>query len=255
MKMTMDYQMMIFLCAAGFMAAFIDSIAGGGGIISIPAVMAIGVPPHLALGTNKLGAVFGSLSSTITYSRSKKIYFPLIKYMIPFTLIGAVLGVETVLSINEKALEIIILVLILIVAIYTIFKKDLGASNDFQGLTKKNIALGCVLAFVIGFYDGMFGPGSGSFLVFIFISIYRFDYSISAGNGRILNFTSCAASFVTFALNGSVDFLLGIPFAISMILGGLAGAKFAIKKGAKVIKPIFIAIALALIVKMLYSLL
>ncbi|WP_372999918.1 sulfite exporter TauE/SafE family protein [Lutispora sp.] len=251
----MDFEVLIFLCAAGFMAAFVDSIAGGGGIISIPAVMAIGIPPHLALGTNKLGAFFGSFSSTVTYSKSKKIYFPLIKYMIPFTLIGAVLGVETVLSINEKALEIIILVLTLIIAIYTICKKDLGASNDFQGLTKKNIALGCILAFAIGFYDGMFGPGSGSFLIFIFISIYKFDYPISAGNGRILNFTSCAASLITFGLNGSVDFLLGIPFVISMILGGLTGAKFAIKKGAKVIKPIFVAIALALIIKMLYSIL
>lgn len=251
----MDFGVLFFLCAAGFMAAFVDSIAGGGGIISIPAIMAIGIPPHLALGTNKLGAFFGTLTSTITYSKSKKIYFPLMKYLIPFTFIGAVLGVETVLSINEQALEIIILVLILLIAIYTIRKKELGASNEFKGLTKKNIALGCILVFSIGFYDGMFGPGSGSFLLFIFISIYKFDYSISAGNGRILNFASCMASLLTFALNGSVDFAMGIPYAISMILGGYAGTKFAIKKGAKVIKPIFIAIALALTIKMLYSIL
>jgi len=245
--------MLLFLFAAGFIAAFVDSIAGGGGIISIPAIMAIGMPPHVALGTNKLGAFFGSFTSTIAYSKSKKIYFPLIKYLIPFTFIGAVLGVETVLSINERALEKVILVLIMLIAVYTIRKKELGVSNEFKGLTRENIILGCILAFSIGFYDGMFGPGSGSFLLFIFISIYKFDYSISAGNGRILNFTSVMASLITFALNGSVDFARGIPFAVSMILGGYAGTRFAIKKGAKVIKPIFIAIALALAVKMIYS--
>lgn len=251
----MELDVLFFICAAGFAAAFIDSIAGGGGIISIPALFAAGIPPHIALGTNKFGASFGTFASTLAYSKSKKIYFPLIKYLVPFTLIGAVLGVKTVLSINEKALQIIILIFVFVIAIYTLIKKDFGASNKFAGLTKKNTILGCILAFSIGFYDGLFGPGSGSFLIFVFISIYKFDFPTSAGNGRILNFTSCIASFVTFAINGSVNYLLAVPFAIAMILGAFAGTKVAIKNGAKIIKPIFITIALALTIKMLNSIL
>ena len=249
----MDLRILLFVCAAGFTAAFIDSIAGGGGIISIPAIMAIGIPTHIALGTNKFGASFGAFASTLTFSKSKKIYFPLIKYLVPFTLIGAVLGVKTVLSINENVLQIIILILVFVIAIYTLIKKNIGSSNDFTGLTKKNIFYGCILAFALGFYDGLFGPGTGSFLIFAFISIYKFDFSLSAGNGRILNFFSGIASLVTFAINGSVNYLIGIPFAISMILGAFAGTKIAIKNGAKVIKPIFITMALVLTIKMLCS--
>lgn len=249
----MNIGILLFICAGGFIAAFIDSMAGGGGIISIPVLLAAGIPPHISLGTNKFGASFGSFASTLAYSKSKKIYFPLIKYLVPFTLIGAVIGVKTVLSIDENALQLIIMVLIFVIALYTLTKKDFGGANEFKGLTKKNIILGCFLAFSIGFYDGLFGPGSGSFLIFIFISIYKFDFATSAGNGRILNFASCIASLVTFAIGGSVNYLVGIPFAISMILGAYTGTKVAIKNGAKVIKPIFITIALALTIKMLIS--
>lgn len=249
----MDMGTLLFICVAGFTAAFVDSVAGGGGIISIPAIMSVGIPSHIALGTNKFGASFGAFASTVTFSKSKKIYFPLIKYLVPFTLIGAVLGVKTVLSIDEKVLQVIILILVFVIAIYTLIKKDFGSSNDFIGLTKKNIIYGCILAFFLGFYDGLFGPGTGSFLIFAFISIYKFDFSLSAGNGKILNFASGIASLATFAISGSVDYLIGIPFALSMILGAFLGTKIAIKNGAKVIKPIFITIALALTLKMLSS--
>lgn len=249
----MGIGIIFFLCAAGFMAAFVDSIAGGGGLISIPAIIAAGIPPHYALGTNKFVSSWGSFVSTLTFAKSGKIHFPLIKYMIPFTLLGAILGVQAVLSINERLLEMMIIVLVFSIAIYTLIKKDFGDVNNFDGLTTKSIVYGCIFAFMLGFYDGFFGPGTGSFLIFIFISVYKFDFTISAGNSKILNFVSNFTSLVMFAINRKIYYLIGIPMAISMALGAFVGSKIAIKNGAKVIKPIFIAIALALTAKLLFS--
>lgn len=243
----------LFICVAGFIAAAVDSIAGGGGLISLPAIMTVGVLPHSALGTNKFASTCASFTSTLTFAKSKKIYIPLIKFMIPCTLIGAALGVKIALKIDQTVLQVMVLVLIFAVAIYSMVKKDFGAEDRFKGLTKLNIFYGCIFAFTLGFYDGFFGPGAGSFLIFLFISIFGFDFTISAGNGKILNFVSNITALVLFALNGKIIYLVGIPMALSMILGARIGTKIAINNGAKVIKPIFITIALALTAKLLYS--
>ncbi|MFZ5352700.1 MAG: TSUP family transporter [Bacillota bacterium] len=243
----------IVLCIAGFTAAAVDSIAGGGGLISLPALMAVGVPPHFALGTNKFASTCASFTSTLTFAKSKKIFIPLVKYQIPCTLIGSAIGVQTALSIDQRFLEVLILVLIFTVAVYTIIKKDFGSEDKFVGLTRKNIIYGCIFALALGFYDGFFGPGTGSFLIFLFISIYGFDFTFSAGNGKILNFVSNITSLILFAINGKIMVAAGIPMALSMIIGARIGTRIAIKNGAKVIKPIFISIAMALCLKLLYQ--
>lgn len=243
----------IFLCAAGFLAAAVDSIAGGGGLISLPALIAAGIPPHLSLGTNKFASTCASFTSTLTFAKSGKIYFPLIKYLIPCTLIGAAIGVQTVLQIDQRILQILIVVLVFAVAIYTTVKKDFGNESKFTGLSKRKIIYGCLFAIALGFYDGFFGPGTGSFLIFLFISIYGFDFVTSAGNGKILNFVSNITSLVLFAFHGKIMYAAGIPMALSMIVGARVGTKIAIKNGAKVIKPIFITMAIFLIGKLLYS--
>jgi len=243
----LDY---LFLSLAGFIAAAVDSIAGGGGLISLPAIMAVGVPPHLALGTNKFASTCASFTSTLTFAKSKKIYIPLIKYLIPCTLVGASIGVYTALKINPAVLQVMILVLIFAVAIYTIINKNF---DKFKGLTQLNIFYGCMFAFALGFYDGFFGPGTGSFLIFLFISVFGFDFTISAGNAKILNFVSNITALVLFALSGNIRYIVGIPMALFMILGARVGTKIAIKNGAKVIKPIFVTIALVLTAKLLYQ--
>ncbi|OGO78347.1 MAG: hypothetical protein A2Y23_12210 [Clostridiales bacterium GWB2_37_7] len=246
----LDY---LFLSLAGFIAAAVDSIAGGGGLISLPAIMAVGVPPHLALGTNKFASTCASFTSTLTFAKSKKIYIPLIKYLIPCTLVGASIGVYTALKINPAVLQVMILVLIFAVAIYTIINKNFGSVDKFKGLTQLNIFYGCMFAFALGFYDGFFGPGTGSFLIFLFISVFGFDFTISAGNAKILNFVSNITALVLFALSGNIRYIVGIPMALFMILGARVGTKIAIKNGAKVIKPIFVTIALVLTAKLLYQ--
>lgn len=244
---------LIFLCTTGFFAAFIDSIAGGGGIISVPAFLLAGIPPHLALGTNKFSASCASFTSSIKFAQSGKVDFDILKYLIPFTLVGAVLGVNTVLSIDAKYLNTIVLILLLCVGAYSLFSKSIGIEDKFRSLSKKNITLGILLALSMGFYDGFFGPGTGSFLIFGLISIYGFDFVRAGGNGRVLNFASNIASLVMFAIKGSINYKIGIPVAIFMILGARFGTRVALSKGAKLMKPIFVTMSLAVAVKMLYG--
>lgn len=249
----MNLTTLLFLCGAGFLAAAVDSIAGGGGMISLPAIMAAGVPPHLALGTNKFASTWGSITSTIKFARSDKINFNLVKYQIGCTIIGSAIGVKTVLSIDERFLHVLIVALIFVVAIYTTLKKDFGQANRFNGLTNQNVLLGMGFALILGFYDGFFGPGTGTFLIFSFISVFGFDFTVAAGNSKILNFVSNIVSLILFAISGKIVYLAGIPMAISMVLGAWVGTHIAIKNGAKIIKPIFITIALLLMVKLLWQ--
>lgn len=243
----------MLLCFAGFIAAAVDAIAGGGGLISLPSILAAGVPPHFALGTNKFASSFGAFTSAYTFTRLGKVFVPLMKFTVPCTLAGSVVGVLTALKIDQGFLQIIILVLVFATAIYTILKKDFGNEDKFTGLTRKNIIQGCIFAFSLGFYDGFFGPGTGSFLIFLFIKIYGYDFTIAAGNSKVLNFVSNITSLAMFAINGKIYFIVGIPMALAMILGARVGSKIAIKNGAKVIKPIFVTIAMVLTVKLLFN--
>ncbi|MEG2017797.1 MAG: TSUP family transporter [Clostridium sp.] len=244
---------LIFLCIAGFLAAFVDSIAGGGGIISVPSYMIVGLPTHIALGTNKFAATMGSLTSSINFIRSGNCNFKLLKIVAPFTLIGSILGVKTVLLIDESFLQPLVLVLILAIGIYTFFSKSLGEEDNFKGLTNKNLCLSILLGFSLGFYDGFFGPGTGTFLVFGFINILGLNFLKASANARVLNFVSNISALVTFAISGNINYLIGIPVCIFMILGAKIGTKLAIKKGNKIIKPIFITMAMAVAVKMLFQ--
>lgn len=241
----------IFLCAAGFAAAFVDSIAGGGGLISVPAFIMAGLSPHLTLGTNKFSATTASFTSSMKFALSGKVNFKIIKFLAPFTLIGAALGVRTVLEIDQKFLNSLVLILILFVGVYSLFSKKLGSENKFKDITVSNIFTGIVLAFSLGFYDGFFGPGTGSFLIFGLIHIFGFDFVNASGNARFLNFISNITSLILFALNGNINYYYGVPVAIFMILGARLGTKFALTKGTRLIKPIFATMSLAVAIKML----
>jgi uncharacterized protein len=241
----------IILSVIGFIAALVDSIAGGGGIISIPAFLTLGIPPHFTLGTNKFAASFGSFTSTLTFLKSKIIYMPLIKYLIPFSFLGAALGVNIVLNIEQKYLKIIVLLMLIFVSLFTLLKKDIGKNNNFKELNKKNIIIASIIAFTLGFYDGFFGPGTGSFLLFSFIHFFGFNFTVSTANARILNFVSNFTSLILFAINNKIIYTIGIPMALSMIIGAWLGTKIAIKHGGKIIKPLFVTMSLLLVAKLL----
>lgn len=245
--------MTIFLlCIVGFIAAFVDSIAGGGGIISLPAFLMAGLSPIKALGTNKFCATSGSITSSIKFAKEKKADFHILKFLIPFTFIGAAIGVSTVSYIPSDFLKPLILVLIIFIGIYTTFSKTIGIEEKKIDLNKNKILIGIIFALSLGFYDGFFGPGTGSFLVFGFIKIFGRDFTYATGDAKILNFTSNVCSLIIFAIKGQIVYSYAIPIAIFMVLGSHFGSKLAIKNGAKFIKPIFIIMSLAVAVKLIY---
>lgn len=244
----------LFLCLACFIAAFIDSIAGGGGLITLPAFLIAGVPVHYTLGTSKFSSTASSLTSSIKYIRSGNTNFTILKYLIPSAFIGAIFGVCTVLKIAESILQTLVLILVIFIGIYSSFSKSIGFENKFVGTNKKNITVGSIFAFILGFYDGFFGPGVGAFLIFGLIRIYGFNFIKAGGNARVLNFTTNIASLIVFIIGGKVNFLYGVPIAIAMMFGARFGTKFALIHGSKLIKPIFITMALAVTCKMLFNL-
>jgi len=235
----------------GAFGKIVDSIVGGGGMISIPALLATGMPTHLALGTNKFAASSGAVSSVYHYYKSgvlnKKILLPLI----PLSLVGSTIGVICVLAINPDFLKNIIVVLVVIMLIYSITNKNLGVVDLYEGHTSKEQIKGQVYSSIIGFYDGFFGPGTGSFFIMMLIHQFKLDFKKAAGNAKALNLASNVAALVMFLLNGQIAFRIGIPMAVCMIIGARLGTLFAIKKGTRWIKPIFMCISLALVVKML----
>ncbi|HDX9577896.1 TPA: TSUP family transporter [Bacillus pseudomycoides] len=237
-----------FLVLSGFLAAFIDSVVGGGGLISIPALLFTGLPPSTAIATNKLASSMGALTSTISFIKSGKINFRLVSKLFPLTVIGSFCGAFVVKHISSQVLKPLVLVLLITVASYTILKKDWGEDSKYEGMSWKRGTIFAVTVFIIGFYDGFFGAGTGSFLLFSFLMI-GFDFIQSAGNAKVLNFGSNIAALIMFLYLDIVNFSYGVPMGIAMILGAFVGSNFAIKKGVSYVRILFIVVTLLLIGK------
>lgn len=241
----------VIACIAGFIAAVVDAIVGGGGLVTIPALLALGLPTYTALGTNKFASSMGAFSSAYQYYKSGHMNLKLLKYLLPFSLLGSCIGVITVLGVDPDFLKKAIIVLVLVIGTYTVFHKELGLVDNFKGISQKTIMLGILLALTLGFYDGFFGPGTGSFLIFGLINIYGFNFIRASANTKLLNLTSNLTALVLFFIDGKIYFHIGIPMALSMVLGARVGAKLAINKGSKFVKPMFVVMSLLLVIKMI----
>ena len=234
-----------FLIAFGFCAAFIDSVVGGGGLISLPALLWIGLPP---------AAVMGAVASFVTFVRSGRVNGWLIRRLFPLSLLGSVIGVLVVRQVSPDILRPLVTVLLIVVLVYSVLKKDWGRENHFTGLTTRMLVLSGVVAFTFGFYDGFFGPGTGSFLLFAFLML-GYDFLGAAANARALNFASNIAGVTVFAVLGLINWSYAIPMGLSMIVGAWCGAHMALKKGTGYVRPLFIAMTTVLIGKQIVDLL
>lgn len=244
--------MPLMLFFAGALAGFVDSIVGGGGLISVPAMLLTNLPPSVALGSNKLSSVFGALTAAIAYARSGKVEWPLVKRLMPITFVGSLLGTWLVISIPPLYLKPIIIVLLVSVLIFVLFKKDWGTVTTYAGVSKQKLILLAIGALGIGFYDGFVGPGTGTFLIFMFIYA-GFNFLYSSGNAKFLNFTSNLASLILFISLGHVDYVLGLSAAAGQIIGATLGARLAIKKGVGLVRFVFIATTVSMLCKLTYD--
>ena len=250
----MDWSISIILIimALGFLAAFIDAVVGGGGLISIPTLLAVGLPPSVALGTNKLASVFGSMTSAIRFIRSGKVDLKLVGRLFVPVFILAMLGASLATFLPAQLLKPIVIVILTLVLLYTIFKKDWGDVRRVQSFTVKKAILITILLSLIGFYDGFLGGGTGSFMMFILL-MFGFDFLGAAGNAKVLNFASNLGALILFMILGEVNYLYGLIMAASMIAGSYVGAMFAIKQGVGYVKVLFIVVTALLILKNAYD--
>lgn len=242
-----------FLVVFGFCAAFIDAVVGGGGLISIPALLWVGLPPHFALGTNKAASTMGAVTSFVTFVRSGRVNGWLIRRLFPLSLIGSMVGVLAVRQVSPEILRPLVLAMLVLVLIYSVLKKDWGRENHFAGLTKKMLVLSGAVAFGFGFYDGFFGPGTGSFLLFAFL-LLGYDFLGAAANARALNFASNIAALVFFAAFGLVNWSYALPMGLAMVAGAWCGAHMALRKGTGYVRPLFIVMTTVLVGKQIVDL-
>lgn len=247
----LDPMTVLFLVVAGFIASFIDSTVGGGGLISTPALLSLGLPVPYALGTNKLAAFIGCFTSVISFWRAGKIKAMAFKLM-PVSFLGSALGAYVVYLLPERFMKNIIVVLLIAVAVYTYRRKDWGDTSSVKELGLQAVVGALAMAAGLGFYDGFFGPGTGSFLIFGFLYL-GFDFVTAAGNAKALNFASGVGAFVSFALSGTIVWSYGLIMAAAMIAGALVGTRLAIKKGAAYVRPLFLLVTTLLIGKQVYD--
>ena len=243
-------EIFIFLFLGGFSAGFVDSIAGGGGLISLPVLLSAGLPPQLALGTNKLQGTFGTLSSSINYIRSGKVDLSEMVSGIIFTFIGAALGAWLIQLLDPGFIKHLIPIMLLAVFFYTIWSKDLG-------IEPKNAVMGkgtffFLFGMALGFYDGFFGPGTGSFWTVALMMFMGYDMTRAAGATRIMNFTSNIVALAVFIIGNNVLYSAGLSMAVGQIIGARIGSGMAIRRGARFIRPIFLTVVFLTIARLGY---
>jgi uncharacterized protein len=245
------------LFLTGSTAGFVDSIAGGGGLITLPVLLNVGLPPQLALGTNKFQSSFGSFTAALYYVRRGLASLNDARVGIACTLIGALSGAYAVQRMSGKILEDVIPIMLLAVLVYMIAVPRAGMRENKNRImaTSGTRAIGfyVIAGLVLGFYDGFFGPGVGSFWAITFVTGLGFDLKKATAYTKVMNFSSNSVSLIVFLCGGYVLFTLGITMAIGQILGAKLGSRLVIFKGVRIIRPFYIIIVLLTIVKLLYS--
>ncbi len=241
----------LFLLAASFFAGFIDSIAGGGGLIQLPALL-IGLPKSETaevLGTNKLSSIFGTSTAAALYRKQIKPDPKVLLAMGLPALLGSAGGAMLASKIPTSSMRPMVLVLLIIVAVYTWFKPDLGKFENLRHLPKRRVQIAAVAGVVIGFYDGIFGPGTGSFLMLILVASLGYAFITASAIAKVVNVATNVGAIFVFGINGAVIWQIGIIMGVANISGAVFGARLAIKGGSTLVRKVFLIVTVALIVK------
>lgn len=253
--MEISVEVVLFLILASGFAGFVDSIAGGGGLIQLPSLL-ISMPntaPSILLGTNKLPSFLGTLGATASYLRKVKPDFKLAFAMAIPAFIGSGLGASVATRIPKEAFRPIILVLLIVVAIYTWRKKELGLAENFRFARHHQVGMGVSAGLVIGFYDGIFGPGTGSFLMLILVALLGFAFLQASVTAKIVNLATNLGAIMVFGFNSQIMWMLGLTMAIGNITGGFLGARWAVKGGSGLIRKVFLVVTTILILRLGYD--
>lgn len=253
--MEITYQTFLIVCPFLFLAGLIDAIGGGGGLISLPAYLIAGLPPHAAVATNKLSSTCGTTLATLRFIKNGLVNIKLAIPSVIAAIIGSSIGANLSLLIKEEIM-LYIMVAILPICAFLVLNKKLfhdGGENEIT-LDRRTYITAIIAALIIGMYDGFYGPGTGTFLIIAFTVFARISMKTANAQAKVINLTSNITSLIIFLINGEVLFSVGIVAAACNMLGGYIGAGLVMKNGAKIVKPsiIFVLILLALKVAGVY---
>lgn len=251
MDISIGFQLLALLFIVAMIAGFIDSIAGGGGLLTVPALLAVGIPPTQALATNKLQSCGGSFSASLYFVRRKMVNLAEIKLSILLAFIGSLFGTLLVLHINADHLRILLPILTISVGLYFLLSPKIGEEDRKRRLSEYQFAI--IAALLIGLYDGFFGPGAGSFYAVAYVTLAGFNLTKATAHTKVLNFTSNLASLLFFIFSGKVIWMIGLVMLVGQFIGARLGARMVIAKGKKLIRPMLIVVSTIMSIKLMWE--
>ena len=250
---SLTWQMALIVAVGVFLASFMDAIAGGGGIISIPTYLIAGLPAHMALGTNKVSAGIGTIASAARFVKNGYVDWVLALPSVGLALIGSHFGTSLQLMIPEAYLQYLLLLVLPVVA-FVVLRQRTFPETAGKIARRKQTFIVLLASLIVGAYDGFYGPGTGTFLLLIYCNLAKMDVRTAGGNVKLVNFASNVGAFVTSLRSGQVFLALGLIGAVTSLLGHFLGAGLAIKNGSKIVKPTVIIVLLLLAVKVVQQL-
>ena len=239
------------LCSFAFLAGFIDAVVGGGGLIQVPALFVLlpQASPAMLLGTNKFAGIWGTSVATVQYARRVSMPWHALLPACTAAFVFSFIGAHTVSLLRPDVLRPLILVLMVVVLTYTLWKKDLGALHAPRLTRNHEIATGIAVGCALGFYDGFFGPGTGSFLIFAFVGLFGFSFLAASASAKAVNATTNLAAVGYFIYTDNVIYKMALPMAACNIAGSIIGTRLAIRKGSGFVRVLFIVVVCALIAR------
>lgn len=242
----------LIVCPLVFLAGLVDSIGGGGGLISLPAFFFAGLPAHIALGTNKLSSSLGTSVSTARYLKQGYVPVKMAVFSSAAALFGSLIGANLSLLIPESVIRNMMIAVLPVVAFYVLRSKDLGEEKQTRPLKKQTQLLVSMGAgFVIGIYDGLYGPGTGTFLILVLTGIAKLPVTEASGLTKVINLSSNIAALVTFILHGTVYYPLGLAAGLFCIAGHYIGSGMVVNNGRKIVRPVILCVLVILFIKVL----
>ena len=242
----------ILVFAAYLFGGIVDAVCGGGGLITLPALFAVGVPAHVAVGTNQASVLPGIFTSVAKFYKSGKIDVRNAIYAVPFGLVGGFVGARLNLLVSEWYLQILLMILIPVLTVFTILKPEVGSEDrSKENSRRKMIVLAAVIGFVVGTYHAFYGPASGTFYMLAFAMLLGYDLVTANGNTRFVTMFVSIVSSITYALSDCVNWLYVLVAIPAYALGNYIGASLAVSKGAKFVRPMYYFILALLFIKLI----
>jgi uncharacterized membrane protein YfcA len=251
----MSIEIAIFLAIASGFAGFVDAMAGGGGLIQLPALL-VGLPNKdlpLILGTNKVPSIFGTAAAARNYFKNIKPDIPLTITMMVPAFAGSMAGAALAATIPKEFFKPFLVFLLLVVAIYTWRKPEMGMTENLKYTNRKRLVIVAVIGLLIGFYDGIFGPGTGTFLVFFLVSAIGFAFLKASATAKLVNIATNAGAILSFQLTGHIWWQLGLLLAFANVTGAIIGSRLAIRGGSPLVRKVFLAVTFLLIARVAWD--